>query len=113
VGGVDRGIWVTAALPDRTLLRCPGFLRQVRTEIADLQREQAIFPKFSPEWRKRNKAVAKAYRKAHHRSENWARHTAIDIVARYGVISLEDFKLVNTSTGPGRLLTQQSRFRAI
>jgi putative transposase len=34
VGGVDRGIWVTAALPDGTLLRCPPFLRQARQEIA-------------------------------------------------------------------------------
>jgi putative transposase len=95
VGGVDRGIWVTAALHDGTLVRCPGFLRQARKEIADLQRERETFPKFSPEWRKRNKAVAKAYRRAHHRSENWARHAAIDVVARYGVISLEDLKLVN------------------
>jgi putative transposase len=94
VGGVDRGIWVTAALPDGTLLRCPGFLQEARKEIADLQRERETFPKFSPSWRKRNKAIAKAYRKAHHRSENWARHAAIAIVARYGVICLEDLKLV-------------------
>jgi putative transposase len=95
VGGVDRGIWVTAALPDGTLVRCPGFLRQARTKIAVLSRERETFLKFSPDWRKRNKAIAKAYRKAHHQSENWARHAANDIVARYGVISLEDLQLIN------------------
>jgi putative transposase len=95
VGGVDRGIWVTAALPDGTLLRCPPFLRQARREIAALSREREQYSKFSLEWKRANKAMAKAYRKAHHRSENWARHSAIAIVASYGVISLEDLNLPN------------------
>jgi putative transposase len=94
VGGVDRGVWVTAALPDGTLVRCPEFLRQARGQIAELQRQRETYPKFSPEWKKCNRAIAKAYAKAHHQSENWARHAAIDIVARYGVICLEDLKLV-------------------
>jgi len=93
VGGVDRGIWVTAALPDGTLLTCPPFLRQARIEIATLSQEREKHPKLSPEWKRANKAMAKAYRKAHHRSENWARHCAIEIVAAYGVISLEDLNL--------------------
>jgi putative transposase len=95
LGGVDRGIWVTAALPDGTLLKCPPFLREARIEIAELQRQREQHEKFSPEWKKVNKAVAKTYATAHRRSENWARHTAIDIVTRYGVIALEDLKLVN------------------
>ncbi len=41
VGGVDRGVWVTAALPDGTLLRCPAFLRQARREIAAMSRQRA------------------------------------------------------------------------
>jgi putative transposase len=93
VGGVDRGIWVTAALPDGTLLRCPSFLREARRQIAALSQERDQHPKFSSEWRRANKAIAKAYRKAHHQSENWARHTALSIVAAYGVISLEDLNL--------------------
>jgi hypothetical protein len=63
VGGVDRGIWVTAALPDGTLLRCPPFLRQARKEIAALSREREQYTKFSPEWKRANKAIAKAYRR--------------------------------------------------
>jgi hypothetical protein len=43
------------------------------------QRQRAEHPLFSPPW-------------------NWARHCAIDIVARYGVICLEDLKLVNMTT---------------
>jgi putative transposase len=111
---VDRGIWVTAALPDGTLLTCPPFLKGARAQIAHLQRQREHYEKFSPEWKRINKAVAKAYAKAHRRSENWARHCAIGIVARYGVIALEDLKLANmtksargTKESPGKGVTQK------
>ncbi len=114
VGEVDRGVWVTAALPDRTLLRCPAFLRQARREIAAMSRERELHPKFSPEWKRANKAMAKAYRRAHHRSENWARHTAISIVSSYGVVCLEDLNLENmtksargTVASPGKGVAQK------
>lgn len=38
---------------------------------------------------------AKAYRQTKDRSDNWARATARDIVAAYGVVALEDLKLTN------------------
>jgi putative transposase len=111
---VDRGIWVTAALPDGTLLMCPPFLKEARAQIGELQRQREEHPKFSPQWKKINKAVAKTYAKAHRRSENWARHCAVEIVARYGVISLEDLKLVNmtksakgTTKSPGKGVAQK------
>jgi putative transposase len=50
IGGVDRGIWVTAALPDGSLLTCPPFLKEARTQIAALQRQREEHEKFSPEW---------------------------------------------------------------
>jgi putative transposase len=95
VGALDRGINVTAALPDGTHFVMPGFLKEAREVIAELQRERAIHKVRSVEWTKLNRKIAKAYAKAHHRSENWARHTARDIVSRYGVLALEDLKLVN------------------
>jgi putative transposase len=114
IGGVDRGIWVTAALPDGTLLECPSFLKGARVQIAALQRQREQHEKFSPQWKRFNKAVAKAYAKAQRRSENWARHTAIEIVARYGVIALEDLKLTNmtksakgTKEAPGKGVAQK------
>ena len=114
VGGVDRGVWVTVALPDGTLLRSPPFLRQARSEIAALSREREQHAKFSPEWKRVNKAIAKDCRKAHHRSENWARHTAISIVSSNGVISLEDLSLANmtksakgTKVAPGKGVAQR------
>ena len=59
IGGVDRGISVTAALPDGTLLKCPPFLREARSQIAELQRQREQYEKFSPQWKRVNKAVAK------------------------------------------------------
>jgi transposase len=114
VGGVDRGIWVTAALPDGTLLTCPPFLRQARKEIAALGQERERHSQFSAEWKRANKAMAKAYRRAHHRADNWARHTAISIVTSYGVISLENLNLPNmtksakgTVASPGKGVAQK------
>jgi putative transposase len=114
IGGVDRGVWVSAALPDGTLLTCPAFFKEARKQIASLQRQRAEQPLFSPEWKRINKAVAKTYATAHRRSENWARHCAIEIVARYGVICLEDLQLVNmtmsakgTKESPGKGVAQK------
>jgi putative transposase len=114
IGGVDRGIWVTAALPDGTLLTCPPFFKEARAQIAELQRQREEHPKLSPAWKKINRAVAKAYAKAHRRSENWARHCAIEIIDRYGVICLEDLNLVTmtksakgTTESPGKGVAQK------
>ena len=52
IGGVDRGIWVSAALPDGTLLTCPPFLKEARTQIAHLQRQREQHEKFSPQWKR-------------------------------------------------------------
>jgi hypothetical protein len=106
-------IWVTAAGPDGTLLRCPRFLRQARREIAALSRERERHKKFSPEWKRAQMAMAKAYRKAHHRCENWARHCAIAIVA-----ALRDLRQGGRGRtrgregGPEELVAPRCRLRA-
>jgi putative transposase len=114
IGGVDRGIWVSAALPDGSLLKCPPFLKEARAQIGELQCQREQYEKFSPQCKRINKAVAKTYARAHRRSENWARHCAIEIFARYGVIALEDLKLVNmtksakgTKESPGKGVAQK------
>jgi putative transposase len=115
IGGVDRGITVTAALPDGTLLEMPKFLKQARYFIAELQRQRDGHEKFSPAWNGVNRKIAKAYRKARHQTGNWARHTAREIVGRYGVIALERLDLKNmtasakgTVANPGRNVKAKS-----
>lgn len=62
-------------MSDGSLLRMPEFLREARAEIVELSPERDV-EKGSLEWGQLDKKVAKAYRKAHNRSENWARHIA-------------------------------------
>lgn len=95
VVGADRGVTVTAALSDGQLLTMPAFLGQARDEIAELQRQRATKKKGSVAWKALNRRIAKAYRQAKRRSDNWARETARQLVARYGVVVLEDLKLTN------------------
>lgn len=93
--GADRNAIVTVALSDGQLLQMPAFLGEARDLIAELQRQRATKKKGSVAWKNLNRRIAKAYRRARHRSDNWARQTARDIVANYGVVALEDLKLTN------------------
>ena len=81
-GGVDRGIWVTAALPDGTLLRVPSLPQAMPgAQIAEPSaHNESTIHSSPPSGRGINKAVPRPIAQAHHRSENWARHCAIDIV---------------------------------
>lgn len=94
VGG-DRGVRVTLALSDGRLLAMPAFLDEARKTIAELQRQQVAKMKRSGEWHRLNRRIAKAFRKAKHQSDNWARAMARDLIAHYGVVVLEDLKLTN------------------
>ena len=93
--GADRNAIVTIALSDGQLLQMPTFLGDARDTIAELQRQRATKKKGSVAWKNLNRRIAKAYRQARQRSDNWARQTARDIIATYGAISLEDLKLTN------------------
>jgi putative transposase len=91
--GADRGVAVTVALSDGSLLTMPPFLTDARDEIAELLRQRAGKQPRSRGWRALNRHIATAYRRAARRSDDWARQTARDLVARYGVVVLEDLNL--------------------
>jgi putative transposase len=82
---------------------------EARDEIAELMRRRDGKTVGSRAWKQLNRRVAKVSRQAKHRSDNWARQTARDLVERHGVIVLEDLKLTNmtrsargTVDNPGR-----------
>jgi putative transposase len=109
VVGADRGVAVTLALSDGQLCTMPGFVADARDEIAELLRARDGKTVGSRAWRQLNRRIAKSYRRARHRSDNWARQTAKDLVDTHGVIVLEDLKLANmtrsargTKENPGR-----------
>lgn len=93
--GLDRGVAVTVATSDGVLLTMPDFLTTAHDEISDLLRQRAGKKVGSRSWRELNRKVAKAYRRAKHQSDNWARETARKLVAEHGVLVLEDLKLQN------------------
>jgi putative transposase len=112
--GLDRGVVVTVAGSDGTLVSMPAFLAEAREEISDLLRQRTGKKVGSRSWQQLNRKVAKAYRRAKQRSDNWARETAIAIVAEHGVIVLEDLKLKNmtrsargTMEAPGKNVAQK------
>jgi putative transposase len=106
--GADRGVAVTVALSDGTLLTMPPFLTNAREQISALLHQRDGKKLGSRAWRALNCQIAKAYRRAAQRSDNWARECAREVVACYGVVVLEDLKLKNmtrsargTTANPG------------
>ena len=115
IGGIDRGIANTIALPDGTLVSMPRFLDEARAEIAELQHRRALVKPGSSQCRLLSRRIAKAHRKAKNQSINWARHLAAELVERYGVIVLEKLELANmtrsakgTIERPGHNVAQKS-----
>lgn len=95
VVGADRGVAVTLALSDGGLLSMPSFVGAARDGISESLRQRTGKKVGSRAWRSLNRQMAKAHRKAAQRSDNWACHTARQLVDQYGVIVLEDLKLKN------------------
>lgn len=92
--GCDRGVKVTLALSDGTMVTMPRWMAAARDDIIELQRRRATKSKYSRAWRHANRQVAKRYGKVARRADNWARETANALVADHGVIVLEDLNLV-------------------
>ena len=113
--GIDRGVANTLALPDGTFLSMPRFLDEARQEIAACQRARALTKPGSKDHRLLSRRIAKLHRRSKNRSTNWARHTAAELVERYGVIVLEHLELKNmtrsakgTAGKPGRNVAAKS-----
>jgi putative transposase len=70
-------------------------LDRIRDEIVELQRQRAAKKKYGRAWRTLSKRVKRLHSKAAHITENWARHTAKQLVAQHAVIVVEDLNLKN------------------
>jgi putative transposase len=107
VAGVDRGIAVLVAAASAGgyaadpghLLHHAAELEQrlngIRAEIEELQRQRAGKKKYGRSWRTLSKRVKRLHAKAAHITENWARHTAKQLVEDHAVIVVEDLNLKN------------------
>ena len=112
--GIDRGVVVTAATSDGVLLSMPSWMSQRQDELADLQRQQATKKLHSRSWQELAAKIRRLKKKVTHLTENWARHEAKKLVAQYGVLALEDLRLVQmtksaagTKESPGKNVSQK------
>lgn len=93
--GADRGIKVTAATSSGQLLTMPRYVAAQREHLLELERAQARCVKFSREWKRLARHIARGRRKAAAQTDNWAREQAAVLVAGYGVLAVEDLELKN------------------
>jgi len=93
--GADRGVAVTLALSDGELLQMPEFVGVARDRIGELSRQMAKKRPGSRAHRELARRIRKLYAKASRQSDHWARETAKELVARYGIVVLEDLRLQN------------------
>jgi putative transposase len=93
VGG-DRGVKVTLALSDGTMVTMPRWMAAARDDIVELQRQRATKRKYSRAWKQLNRQIATKHRQVAQRADNWARETANTLVADFDVVVLEDLNLV-------------------
>jgi putative transposase len=116
VVGIDRGIAVLVAAaaadayiadPGQLLHHTAGLqarLEGVRVLIMELQRARATKKKFGRNWRTLSKQIKRLYAKMAHIVDNWARHTAKQLVEAHAVLVVEDLHLKNmTRSAKGTL----------
>ena len=105
--GIDRGVAVlVAGAAAADFAGDPGQLLHhaedlevrldvLRRRIDTLQAERARYKTYGVRWKRLSKKIASTHRKAANLVENWARHTAKQIVNEHAVIALEDLNLKN------------------
>jgi putative transposase len=121
VVGIDRGVAVMVATATAVryaddpgqLLHHTADLEQrlelVRAQIEDLQRQRAGRKKFGRAWRALSKKIKRLHGKAADITENWARHTAKDLVTAHAVLVVEDLNLKNMTKSAKGTVEQPGR----
>jgi putative transposase len=107
VAGIDRGIAVLVAVAaadeyaaDAGLLLhhsadLQSRLEGIRAQIVELQQQRAGKKRHGPAWRMLSRKIKRLHAKAAHVTDNWARHTAKQLVAEHAVLVVEDLNLRN------------------
>ncbi len=93
--GADRGIKVTAATSSGQMLVMPRYVATQREHLVELERAQARCVKFSREWQRLARHIARGRRKAAAQTDNWAREQAAQLVEQFGILAVEDLELKN------------------
>ena len=93
VGG-DRGVKVTLALFNGTMVAMSCWMAAARNDIVELQRQRAGRRKYSRAHKHLNRQIEARHHKVAKRCDNRARKTVDDLVSDYDVVVLKDLNLV-------------------
>lgn len=93
VTGLDRGVVVTLADAEGSLLEMPRHLRDLEQQVVELQQSLTGMKKFGRSWKETQHKIRRLRRKAANQTRNWAWHTAKDLVAGHDVLVFEDLNL--------------------
>jgi transposase len=108
--GIDRGVAVTLALSDGTMLRAPAPLR-----IRDAARALSRCKRGSARRRKAKARLARLHARSADRRKDWCEKVSTDIARRFDVIRVEDLRVASmtrsargTIDAPGRRVRQKA-----
>jgi len=93
VGGVDRGVAVSAALSTGELLHCPGLSAGGQARLRRLQSKLGSARRGSSRRRKVKAQAARLKAREADRRKDWVEKTSTDLARRFDVIRVEDLSV--------------------
>ncbi|MEU0671500.1 transposase [Streptomyces sp. NPDC006172] len=113
--GIDRGVTITAALSDGTMLNCPQLTTRERAQMRKHQRRAARAPKGSERKRSEYAKVARLRAREAMRRKDWCEKTSTMLARTYDLVRFEKLNIKNmtrsakgTVEQPGRNVAQKS-----
>jgi putative transposase len=104
VVGIDRGVAVSAALSDGSLLHCPGLRPAERARQRRLQRKLARARKGSNRRSRTKASIAKLQARQGDRRKNWVEQISANLAHRFDLIRVEDLNVPGmTRSGRGTI----------
>ena|SRR2546425_743554 len=91
--GIDVGLQTFATLSTGEEIENPRFFRNEEQALANVQRQHSKLAKGTPQRHKHRKAVARMHERIAFRRENFTHQHSHSIVARFGVICVEDLSV--------------------
>jgi putative transposase len=115
IGGIDRGVAVSAALSTGELLHVPGLTARERKRLRHLERKLARARRGSNRRTRVRLAIAGLRVREIDRRKDWAEKASTDIARRFDVVRVEDLRIRNmtrsakgTCENPGRGVRQKA-----
>lgn len=106
VVGVDLGLTTFAYLSNGEKIARRRWMKQDERDIARLQRKKERFAKGSPERRRANRALAKAYERAANRRRDFAHQESHKLVNEYQFIAFEDLDIRDMQVNGNRTISR-------